>query len=174
MDLGRLGEGITDELATWAARAGLGDSRLLLEPGRFLVGPAGAYLTRIVRTKPRGGRTMAITDGGIHHLLRPALVGEAQRIVAVGDAAGRAAGTPSSVVGPLCTGLDMLAADVTLPDPRSGDVLAVLDAGAYGFTESMPLFLSHPVPAEVVVSEGIARVARLRQEPGSGSTASIW
>ena len=117
---------------------------------------------------------MAITDGGIHHLLRPALVGEAQRIVAVGNAATRDAETPASVVGPLCTGLDMLAAEVALPAPRSGDLLAVLDAGAYGFTESMPLFLSHPVPAEVAVSAGIARVARLRQEPMSGSSASIW
>ncbi len=168
LDLDRLGRGIAAELATWATRPGLADVRLLLEPGRFLVGPAGAYLTRIVRTKPRAGRTMAITDGGIHHLLRPALVGEAQRIVAVGAAASRTGQTPASVVGPLCTGLDVLALEVSLPEPRTGDLLAVLDAGAYGFTESMPLFLSHPVPAEVAVSDGIARVARLRQEPGSG------
>ena len=174
LDLHRLGQGIAAELATWSALPGLADARLLLEPGRFLVGPAGAYLTRVVRTKSRGGRTMAITDGGIHHLLRPALVGEAQRIVAVGDAARRTDHTPSSVVGPLCTGLDVLAVEVNLPDPRTGDLLAVLDAGAYGFTESMPLFLSHPVPAEVSVSEGIARVARVRQEPGSGPSPSIW
>ena len=174
LDLDRLGRGVAEELGTWSGRTGLTEARLLLEPGRFLVGPAGVYLTRIVRTKPRGGRTMAITDGGIHHLLRPALVGEAQRIVAVGNAATRDAETPASVVGPLCTGLDMLAAAVALPAPRSGDLLAVLDAGAYGFTESMPLFLSHPVPAEVAVSAGIARVARLRQEPMSGSSASIW
>ena len=63
---------------------------------------------------------MAITDGGIHHLLRPALVGEAQRIVAVGEAARRTGQTPSSVVGPLCTGLDVLAAEVSLPEPRIG------------------------------------------------------
>ena len=174
LDVTQLGRGIADEIASWVGRVGLGEARLLLEPGRFVVGPAGAYLTRVVRTKARGGRTMAITDGGIHHLLRPALVGEAQRVVAVGDAASRSARTPSSVVGPLCTGLDMLAAEVSLPEPRTGDVLAVLDAGAYGFTESMPLFLSHPVPAEVVVSRGIARVVRLRQEPTAGPSASIW
>jgi diaminopimelate decarboxylase len=174
LDLDRLGRGVANELATWSGRTGLADARLLLEPGRFLVGPAGAYLTRVVRTKTRGGRTMAITDGGIHHLLRPALVGEAQRIVAVGDAARRGDDTPASVVGPLCTGLDVLASEVSLPAPRAGDLLAVLDAGAYGFTESMQLFLSHPVPAEVVVTGGIASVARLRQEPASGSSASIW
>jgi len=174
LDIQRLGQGVTTELATWSTRPGLADVRLLLEPGRYLVGPAGAYLTRVVRTKPRAGRTMAITDGGIHHLLRPALVGEAQRIVAVGEAARRTEQTPASVVGPLCTGLDVLAVEVSLPDPRTGDLLAVLDAGAYGFTESMPLFLSHPVPAEVAVSDGIARVARVRQEPGSGLSPSIW
>ncbi len=174
LDLDYLGRGIEAEVGTWPSRAGLAGTRLLLEPGRFLVGPAGAYLARVVRTKSRGGRTMVITDGGIHHLLRPALIGEAQRIVAAGAAAGRTGTVPASVVGPLCTGLDMLAAEVDLPEPVPGDVLAVLDAGAYGFTESMPLFLSHPVPAEVAVSAGIARVARLRQEPSTGAAASIW
>jgi diaminopimelate decarboxylase len=95
------------------------------------------------------------------------------RIVGVGAAAERDTTAPSSVVGPLCTGIDQLSGALELPDPRTGDLLAVLDVGAYGFTESMPLFLSHPVPAEVVVSRGVARVARLRQEPGGGS-AVVW
>jgi diaminopimelate decarboxylase len=60
----------------------------------------------------------------------------------------------------------VLATAVSLPKPRSGDLLAILDAGAYGFTESMPYFLSHPQPAEVVVSRGQARLARPRLEPG--------
>jgi len=173
LDLGHLGRGIAAELATWAGHPGLEGARLVLEPGRFLVGPAGAYLMRIVRTKRRAGRTMAVADGGIHHVLRPALVGDPHRIVGVGAAAERDRTTPSSVVGPLCTGIDQLSGALELPDPRTGDLLAVLDVGAYGFTESMPLFLSHPVPAEVVVSRGVARVARLRQEPGGGS-AVVW
>lgn len=173
LDVIRLGQLVEAELATWADRVGLQDARLVLEPGRFLVGPAGAYLTRVVRTKVRDRRTMAIVDGGIHHVLRPALVGDPHRIVAVGGAAARGSAAPASVVGPLCTGLDQLSAAVDLPSPRPGDLLAVLDVGAYGFTESMPLFLSHPIPAEVVVSRGVARVARLRQEPGGGS-AVIW
>jgi diaminopimelate decarboxylase len=173
LDVERLGREIATELATWAGRPGLEEARLVLEPGRFLVGPAGAYLMRVVRTKQRDARTMAITDGGIHHVLRPALVGDPHRIVGVGQAAARETVVPASVVGPLCTGLDQLSGAVELPSPRTGDLLAVLDVGAYGFTESMPLFLSHPVPAEVVVSRGVARVARLRQEPGGGS-AVIW
>jgi len=173
LDIGRLGRAIATEMATWTDRAGLEGTRLVLEPGRFLAGPAGAYLMRVVRTKERDGRTMAVTDGGIHHVLRPALVGDAHRIVGVGEAASREGLVPSSVVGPLCTGLDQLSGAVDLPSPRTGDLLAVLDVGAYGFTESMPLFLSHPIPAEVAVSRGVARLARLRQEPGGGS-AVIW
>jgi diaminopimelate decarboxylase len=73
--------------------------------------------------------------------------------------------TRVDVVGPLCTGLDVLAADVALPEPRSGDLLCVMDTGAYGFTESMPYFLSHPQPAELVASGGRAGVARLRTDP---------
>jgi diaminopimelate decarboxylase len=173
LDVGRLGSGIATVLADWAVHPTLQGVRLVLEPGRFLVGPAGAYLMRVVRTKQRDGRTMAVTDGGIHHVLRPALVGDPHRIVGVGAAAERSVTVPASVVGPLCTGLDQLSGAVELPEPRAGDLLAVLDVGAYGFTESMPLFLSHPVPAEVVVSRGVARVARLRQEPGGGS-AVVW
>jgi diaminopimelate decarboxylase len=172
LDIVRLAGGIAAELAGWAVDPALQGVRLVLEPGRFLVGPAGAYLMRVVRTKQRDGRTMAVTDGGIHHVLRPALVGDPHRIVGVAAAAERAA-VPASVVGPLCTGIDQLSGAVDLPEPRTGDLLAVLDVGAYGFTESMPLFLSHPVPAEVVVSRGVARVARLRQEPGGGS-AVVW
>ncbi len=173
LDIGLLGSGIATVLSDWAAHPALQGVRLVLEPGRFLVGPAGAYLMRVVRTKQRDGRTMAISDGGIHHVLRPALVGDPHRIVAVGAAAERSVAVPASVVGPLCTGLDQLSGALELPEPRTGDLLAVLDVGAYGFTESMPLFLSHPVPAEVVVSGGVARVARLRQEPGGGS-AVVW
>jgi diaminopimelate decarboxylase len=171
LDIAALGEGIAAELRDWADRASLRETRLLIEPGRWLAGPAGAYLTRVVRTKVREGRTIAIMDGGIHHLARPVLVGEQQRVVAVGPAAlrdetGPADGRlPVDVVGPLCTGLDVLARGVELPTLRHGDVLAILDAGAYGFTESMPFFLSHPVPAEVGLDGPSVTVSRSRSEP---------
>ncbi len=69
------------------------------------------------------------------------------------------------LVGPLCTGIDYLASGVPSPRPVSGDLLAVLDAGAYGHSESMPLFLSHPIPAEIVVDDGAVSVSRERVEP---------
>jgi diaminopimelate decarboxylase len=165
LDLRAMGEGLAAELATWTGRAPLAGCRLLFEPGRWLTGPAGAYLCRVVRTKERGGRHVAVMDGGIHHLLRPRLVGQDHRIVAVGEASARPSSARVDVVGPLCTGLDILAADVPLPVPRSGDVHAVLDAGAYGYSESMPFFLSHPVPAEVVVDGAAVSLSRQRTEP---------
>jgi diaminopimelate decarboxylase len=124
----------------------------------------------VVRTKPRE-RAIAIVDGGIHHLVRPALVGQGQRVAAVGATADRPVDARADVVGPLCTGLDVLATDVPLPAPRPGDLLAVRDTGAYGFTESMPLFLSHPIPAEVCVREG--RVVASRPRASGASAASL-
>ena len=74
-------------------------------------------------------------------------------------------GRPCDVVGPLCTGLDVLAAAVPLATPAPGDVYAVLDTGAYGYSESMPFFLSHPIPAEVVADGAIVSVSSERVEP---------
>ncbi len=74
---------------------------------------------------------------------------------------------PVTIAGPLCSGLDVLAHDAVMVPPRVGDLVAVLDVGAYGFTESMPFFLSHAMPAEVVVQAGRAALARPRLEPGT-------
>jgi diaminopimelate decarboxylase len=136
-----------------------GPSKVLIEPGRFLVGPAGTYLARAVDRKDG----VVILDGGINHLLRPALTGQEHRVRRIGGG-GEAVGTVT-VAGPLCSGLDVLAAAVEMEPPNPGDLLAVLDAGAYGFTESMPYFLSHPIPAEVAVRDGQARLLRPRVEP---------
>ena len=166
LDLGRLGRHLA-KLAADVTRDDVARNvRLLVEPGRFLVGPAGTYLTRVIDRKRVGRRDVVIVDGGIHHLLRPALVGGQHRIV--NTSATSAAPTGNlTVAGPLCSGLDVLGADVTLANPNVGDLLAVLDTGAYGYTESMPLFLSHPIPAEVAISGGRAALLRQRIEPGS-------
>ncbi len=172
LDLAELGTRLAAQAARWRLEPATRRMRLLLEPGRFLVGPAGAYLARVVDRKTVDGRAVAILDGGIHHLLRPALVGQEQRIHVFasppvrGDAppAGAAAG-PVTIAGPLCSGLDVLSRGVVATHPAVGDLVAVLDAGAYGFTEAMPFFLSHPVPAEVVVRAGRAELVRPRLEP---------
>lgn len=176
LDLGQLRDGLAGEVSTWADRSPLASTRLLFEPGRWLAGPTGGYVVRVVRTKRRGDRIVAVVDGGIHQLARPALIGQSQRVVAVGAASsdpGNGSAARVDVVGPLCTGLDVLATDVPLPEPRAGDLLCVMDTGAYGFTESMPYFLSHPQPAELVVLGGRAGVARLRTDPADGLSRQL-
>jgi diaminopimelate decarboxylase len=169
LDLVRLGAGLARIMAAWAADPVLSEARLLLEPGRFLVGHAGAYVARVVDRKTVDGTIVAILDGGVHHVLRPALVGQDHRIRALGgrsETAGSGRTVPVTVAGPLCSGLDVFSQAAIMIPPEVGDLLAVLDVGAYGFTESMPLFLSHPIPAEVAVRGGRAALIRPRQDPG--------
>jgi diaminopimelate decarboxylase len=144
-------------------------TRLLLEPGRFLVGTSGAYVARVVDRKQVGGHHVVILDGGIHHVLRPVLVGQEHRVrVLTGVAAGASAGQGRfsvTVAGPLCSGLDVFAQATVMALPDPGDLVAVLDVGAYGATESMPFFLSHPMPPEIAIRDGEAWVARPRVDP---------
>ena len=168
LDLIRLGSGLAAITQTWAADPLLADARLLLEPGRFLVGPAGAYVARVVDRKTVDGAAVAILDGGVHHVLRPALVGQEHRIRAVSARSQAVASgpmVPVTVAGPLCSGLDVFSQAAIMTPPEVGDLIAILDVGAYGFTESMPLFLSHPIPAEVAVRAGRAELIRPRQDP---------
>ena len=168
LDLVRLGAGLAEIAAGWANDPILADARLLLEPGRFLVGAAGAYLARVVDRKTVDGSVVVILDGGVHHVLRPALVGQEHRIRSLSsraDVAGNGRVVPVTVAGPLCSGLDVFSQAAVMSPPDVGDLIAVLDVGAYGFTESMPLFLSHPIPAEVAVRGGQAALIRPRVEP---------
>ena len=165
LDLTRLSGRLTELRRRWDGDPALAEMEVLLEPGRFLVGPAGAYLARVTDVKGTAEEPVAILDGGIHHLLRPALVGQEQRLAVLApDAAARPI-VPTLVAGPLCTGLDVFGHEARLPRPEVGDLVAVLDAGAYGFTESMPFFLSHPSAAEVAVKGGQARLLRPRMSP---------
>ena len=84
---------------------------------------------------------------------------------------------PVTVAGPLCSGLDVFSHAAVMAPPEVGDLVAVLDVGAYGFTESMPLFLSHPIPAEVAVRGGRAAVLRPRVDPDAwlqAQSAPVW
>jgi diaminopimelate decarboxylase len=170
LDVRRLGarlQALADRLAgDRATRA----ARILLEPGRFLVGASGAYVASVVDRKAVGGRHVVVLDGGIHHLVRPALVGQEHRLrVLTGPASTRSGANaqrfPVTVAGPLCSGLDVFAEAAVMSVPDVGDLVAVLDVGAYGATESMPFFLSHPLPPEIALRGGAAWVARPRIDP---------
>ena len=143
LDLAAFGQGLSELLERHPWFTG----ELILEPGRFLAGPCGVYLARVVRVKESRGTRFAILEGGINHLLRPLLTGQPFPVKAVGKAAGELAFT---LAGPLCTSLDRLG-DVRLPELAPGDLLAFGTTGAYGLSEGMTHFLSHPVPSEVWV-----------------------
>ena len=112
--------------------AGDGSAHLLLEPGRFIVAQAGALLTRVLYVKRNGRKTFVITDAGMNDLIRPALYGAKHSIVPVKPRPG--AMRTVDVVGPVCETGDFFARDTRLPPVEPGDLLAILDAGAYGMS----------------------------------------
>jgi diaminopimelate decarboxylase len=150
LDIGALGRGLgalLDENPWFAGR-------VVLEPGRWLAGPCGAYLARVVRTKTSRGVNFAVLEGGLNHLLRPLLTGQcfpaaAPRADAPASEAGdaRVASVATTLAGPLCTSLDRLG-EVSLPPLKAGDLVMLGQAGAYGATEAMTRFLSHPEAEE--------------------------
>lgn len=134
---------------------------LLLEPGRVLVGPSGVLLTSVIYNKTNRGKRFVIVDAGMNDLLRPSLYGAEHEIVPVlRDASRRAAKV--DVVGPVCETGDFLARDRMIPDIREGELLAVLDAGAYG-TVLGSNYNTRPRPAEVLVDGTRAKVIRRRE-----------
>ncbi|QHN05450.1 diaminopimelate decarboxylase [Granulicella sp. WH15] len=136
------------------------DLHLLLEPGRFLVAQAGALLTTVLNVKKNGNKTFVITDAGMNDLIRPALYQAHHEILPVKQTSG--ARKPVDVVGPVCESGDFFARDRELATTKPGDVLAILDAGAYGMTLTSN-YNSRPRPAEVLVEPEGARVIRRRE-----------
>ncbi len=134
--------------------------QLVVEPGRSIVGRAGALLTRVVYTKQQGDKRFVIADAGMTDLIRPTLYQAHHPIVPVRPREG--AEEVVDVVGPICETGDFLARDRALPPLAAGDLLAVLHAGAYGFAMSSN-YNGHLRPAEVLVEGDTCRVIRRRQ-----------
>ena len=169
LDLGILRKGLA-RIAKWTAgESRFRGTRLVFEPGRFLVAESGTYVVKVLGTKRSRGVDYVLVDGGAHHFLRPVLLQTPHgvRLVPrkIGGRRGPSSHSQKSLVlaGPLCTSLDILHPAARLPLPVRGDLLAFENAGAYGYTESMPLFLSHEWPAEAGVLKG--RLALLRRPP---------
>ncbi|MFP5235437.1 MAG: diaminopimelate decarboxylase [Acidobacteriota bacterium] len=136
------------------------EGKLLLEPGRFLVGQAGALVTRVLNVKQNGRKTFVITDAAMNDLIRPALYQAHHEIVPVAPAKGRARAV--DIVGPVCETGDFFARDRKLAPVASGDLLAVLDAGAYGMAQSSN-YNTRMRPAEVLVTGKRAELIRRRE-----------
>jgi diaminopimelate decarboxylase len=134
---------------------------LVLEPGRFIAGPAGALLTSVLYLKEAGQHTLAVVDAGMNDLMRPALY-DAWHPVYPTNEAGQGTGTQVDVVGPVCESTDVLAHNRRLGDLHPGDVLAVAQAGAYGFSMSSQ-YNARPRAAEVLVEGSEATIIRERE-----------
>ena len=130
-------------------------SHLVLELGRYLVGEAGIYVTRVTDRKVSRGQVFLVCDGGLHHhLAASGNFGQVLRRnypVAIGNRMGAAPTERASVVGPLCTPLDLLADRVALPAAQEGDWVVVFQSGAYGLSASPQGFLAQPGCAELLV-----------------------
>jgi diaminopimelate decarboxylase len=150
-------EPVGANLAAWLprVRTALGEVRVSLESGRYFVGEAGVYVARVVDKKISRGQIFLITDGGLHHhLAASGNFGQVIRKnypVAIGNRMAGERCETVSVVGPLCTPLDVLADRMALPAAEVGDLVAVFQSGAYGLSASPTAFLGHPTPAEVLV-----------------------
>lgn len=134
---------------------------LLLEPGRTIIGPAGALLTRVLYLKRNGSKRFVIVDAAMNDLLRPSLYGAHHEIVPVRQREQVSKGV-FDIVGPVCESGDFFARDRELPEPSEGDLLAILDAGAYGLSLSSN-YNSRPRPAEVLVEGSKAKLIRKRE-----------
>lgn len=153
LDIAAVGENLRRLMPE--VKQSLPEARIVIELGRYLVAEAGIYVCRVLERKESRGQVFLITDGGLHHhLAASGNFGQVIRKnypVVVGN---RVQGTDRevvSVVGPLCTPLDLLADRMEMSRAEAGDLIVVFQSGAYGLTASPTAFLSHPPPMEVLV-----------------------
>ncbi|MDO8286563.1 MAG: pyridoxal-dependent decarboxylase, exosortase A system-associated [Rhodoferax sp.] len=137
------------------AASELPEASIVIELGRYLVGEAGIYVAKVVDRKVSRGQVFLVADGGLHHHLSASgNFGQVVRKnypVTIGNRAHAASQETASVVGPLCTPLDLLADRMKLPEAQVGDLVVVYQSGAYGASASPQAFLGHPPCAEVLV-----------------------
>lgn len=166
LNMERLKLGLQTLMAEFGRDPGLAGTRFVIEPGRFLVGEAGVYLARVLDVKVSRGKRFVILDGGMnHHLAASGNLGQTIKRnfpLIVANRLREAEQDTAQVVGPLCTPLDVLGRALPVPHVEVGDLIAVLQSGAYARSASPLGFLSHCSPAEVLVDSGEARVIRAR------------
>jgi len=151
-----LAEAVLPKLAVW-------EGTLILEPGRTIVGDAGVLLTKVLYRKPASYRPFLVVDAGMNDFVRPALYHARHRVQPVIRKDGTE--TVWEVVGPVCESADILSSTCSLPSTESGDTLAIMDAGAYGFSMAST-YNSRPRPAEVLVKGDEVFLIREREDIG--------
>ncbi|WP_234697113.1 diaminopimelate decarboxylase [Nitrosophilus alvini] len=135
------------------------DLTIVCEPGRYIVGDAGYFLTKVLYEKKSGDKRFIIVDGGMNDLLRPSLYNAYHKVEVIGKTGDE---TPADVVGPVCESGDFFAKNRPLPSTSPGDIIVVYSAGAYGFVMSSN-YNTRPRPAEVALFKGSDRLIRKRE-----------
>ncbi len=135
---------------------------VLLEPGRSIIGPAGILVTRVIYSKQNDGKQFLIVDAAMNDLMRPSLYGAHHEIVPVSFLADNTALSKMDVVGPVCESGDFFARNREMPSAKEGDLLAILDAGAYGMSLASN-YNTRPRAAEVIVNGKQLRLVRKRE-----------
>jgi diaminopimelate decarboxylase len=161
LDLAAVAAGVPSLMARKNSDPLLRAAEVIIEPGRWLTGPAGAYVMAVRAVKVSRGQRFLVTDGGMHHHL--AASGNLGQVIkrdfpiVAASRLGVPPTGPAQIVGPLCTPLDTLGRGTAMPDLAAGDLIAVLQSGAYGLTASPAGFLSHDPPAEILIQAGAHR-----------------
>ncbi len=166
LDMALLKTGLADLLSEVDSDRAFEGTRFIIEPGRYLTAEAGVYLTRVLDRKVSRGKHFVIVDGGMnHHLAASGNLGQTIKRnfpVVVANRLLEPEEDAVDIVGPLCTPLDVLARSYPAPNIQIGDLIAVLQSGAYARSASPMGFLSHPAPPEVLVADGEALLIRRR------------
>ncbi len=168
LDLDKVRAGLKALFAQIESDPDFSGTHFLVEPGRFLVGEAGIYLARVSDIKVSRGKKFLILDGGMnHHLAASGNLGQTIKRnypVALANKLDSPGEEAVDVVGPLCTPLDTMARNVTLPRAEIGDLFAIFQSGAYGRSASPLGFLSHSAPPEILVGDGSEELIAARGE----------
>lgn len=135
------------------------DVTIICEPGRFIVGNSGVFLTQVLYQKENQGKHFVIVDGAMNDLIRPSLYGAYHQIIALKESQDSIC---ADIVGPICESGDYLGKNITLPKIERGDILAVLSAGAYGFSMASN-YNTRPKSAEVAIEQGRITLVRKRE-----------
>ena len=175
LSLPALGARVVKEFEAFSGRDGF---RFIIELGRYIVSECGVFVTRVLELKESRGERFVITDGGINQFIRPALMKVRHQARAI-TRLDEPLAVEAKVSGPLCTPIDITSQDIVVPEGIAiDDLIGVFNAGAYGYSMSPQLFLSHPTPTEVIIDEGEIVTARrrgrhedllLNQEPFPGT-----
>lgn len=152
LDMHKAGEMVQD-LKNSKEFDSISNARLIIESGRFISGPAGHYIARVLDTKISRGKNYAILDGGMNTFFRPVFIKENRYPIDVGNKMSLEKSKKITLGGVMCTPIDIYEEDVMLPEIEKGDIIVFFNAGAYGYTMSLTKFISQRSAKEIYISK---------------------